>query len=613
MESNYKNHYKAIGFVEEILGLEVNHARVRVLGLYDEQEKFKKVSDLQASQIIQSEGMVFWRDYHKYNNEIKLGDFITFSCQYSEGETRADKYYVVRPVKKHKIKIYQGDSSIIKDEKIFNFCELNKEFGDKDIDGNFYILIDNNLYGMIRINNRNEVESQSGKTINAWYNIENEILSYNGKSAIVSDSLRYRDEELDFMDNRQLVEWLKERVKELNGDFFKKLEVLNWRGEFRAIFEKLNQSSVEIDRMRIKKISKFLNNWDLTIEEVNFLANTNKTFAEDFRSAIEKHKELLKQNYEFELEALKEQIVLEKKHGDTHQQELKSEIENLMNHLAQLKDQESTILKGLEHIQNNKSRLITEFQFLLDIKKDSTYLDNREVKGFVIEEIACPYNEDFIINNKSDFVKRLKCNLHNANIDKKIARRYIDLFLLYDCILLPNPSYAIPLVEAIGNTKFIFQQAEANWITFEQLWINGLNDLWASCFRNPNTVHIFILEDINLASIECYGRPLMDVMRGIRKQIPYGKMPKPKNLKILGTVLPHNSPRIGLPIFEETYKNWGCIGFGAPLFAADSEIPPHIDGYVTADSLENMKIANDIDLEELRSDIAREFELVVSL
>jgi len=614
MELNNHLNFKAIGCVDELLGPESSFARVKVLAIYEQNGTIRKLLDVDAHREIPSEGFAIWRNYFKYKEEISLGDFITFTCQLDETETRSDKYYVTPIIKKHKIKIYHGHSIIIKDDRSFNFTELNKAFANKSIEGDFSILVDGQLFGIMRFNNRNLIESKSGKTIGAWYNITDEIVSHNGKSSLIKDKLRDKDDELDFMDNKQLVDWFRDKIKELNIDLFKSMGNA-WGDRLRLVFNELEASSNSIDVTRISKLSKYFNTWELSIEDVNFFSKSNPSFGAAFQEAVEKHKEQFKVVYQEELTALQAVILAEKEQYEIDRSEMTMKIADKSDQLLKLKEEVTDLEAQIVHIQDNKVRLLNDFKLLLEITANGVANPNTEShnQGFWVEQIYRSPNDGGSINDVDVFVKRLKYYLFEAGFSVSLAKHYANVFIGYDCILLPDLAIVLPLLKAVGNTRYIIQQAEANWIRFEQLWANGLETLWKSCFSHPDIIHVFIIEDINMASVECYARPLFDVMRGLREYIPYGNLPKPNNLKIFGTVLHHKSIKIGLPMYEQTYIGWGCAGFDRNKSTILSSSPIYEDGYIDVLSIEAFIKQVAIDKEELLIDVNKELECAFSL
>jgi hypothetical protein len=73
--------------------------------------------------------------------------------------------------------------------------------------------------------------------------------------------------------------------------------------------------------------------------------------------------------------------------------------------------------------------------------------------------------------------------------------------------------------------------------------------------------------------MECYGRPLLDLLNNIRKKLPGMSAQNqlfPDNLWIFGIPLTVSNDDFGLPLIKSTYRNWCSFPKGeAPEFEFD--------------------------------------------
>jgi hypothetical protein len=144
----------------------------------------------------------------------------------------------------------------------------------------------------------------------------------------------------------------------------------------------------------------------------------------------------------------------------------------------------------------------------------------------------------------------------------------------YKCLL----SVAVEPLQQIAiltnNAKVILQQVEPDWLKYDSLYENGLKLSWESAQANPDIIHFFILEDINLASPECYAKPLNDVIAGIRKTLPGISGTFPPNLWIFGVPLVVDSGQdFGLPLLKISFKHWGALPDKKEEWAFNQENP----------------------------------------
>jgi hypothetical protein len=120
-----------------------------------------------------------------------------------------------------------------------------------------------------------------------------------------------------------------------------------------------------------------------------------------------------------------------------------------------------------------------------------------------------------------------------------------------------------------NNCRIIIQQVEADWLKFERLYYNSLQYVWETAHQEPSVIHFLVLEDINLAGIECYGKPLLDMLDGVRLKLPGCETAWPENLWIIASFLPADGERaIGLPLSQTTFRQWGYIPFESAIHMA---------------------------------------------
>ncbi|RYZ35943.1 MAG: hypothetical protein EOP49_33050 [Sphingobacteriales bacterium] len=108
---------------------------------------------------------------------------------------------------------------------------------------------------------------------------------------------------------------------------------------------------------------------------------------------------------------------------------------------------------------------------------------------------------------------------------------------------------------------------------------NKLKQIWASADQHKTMFHFFVLQDINMASFECYGRPLLDLVSEVREELPGQQTNWPENLWIFGMPLSRVlGDEFGLPLLRTTFKHWGYLPVAEPLtvnrkLATDKVLP----------------------------------------
>ena len=102
----------------------------------------------------------------------------------------------------------------------------------------------------------------------------------------------------------------------------------------------------------------------------------------------------------------------------------------------------------------------------------------------------------------------------------------------------------------------MIQNAEADWLKYSFLQENGFNLICKSAVENPEKLHFFVLQDFNIASFECYGKPIVDISNGIRSKIPGTQNIWPNNLFFILIAVDSNIDNFGFPINKTTFRNW---------------------------------------------------------
>ena len=103
------------------------------------------------------------------------------------------------------------------------------------------------------------------------------------------------------------------------------------------------------------------------------------------------------------------------------------------------------------------------------------------------------------------------------------------------------------------------QQVEPDWLKFDNFYENGLKQIWQQAYSYPDKLHFIILEDLNMSSIECYGKPLNDLLGKTRKVLPGLGTTFPKNLWVFGIPIILSTHTFGLPLVKDTFLNWGAF------------------------------------------------------
>ena len=84
----------------------------------------------------------------------------------------------------------------------------------------------------------------------------------------------------------------------------------------------------------------------------------------------------------------------------------------------------------------------------------------------------------------------------------------------YKAILVPDNRIIHSIIKATGRCKYSIQYVTPEWRSFSNVWNNGLNTMIHSCISNPDIIHYYILENINMSYLPCYLQPIVDISMG---------------------------------------------------------------------------------------------------
>ena len=178
-----------------------------------------------------------------------------------------------------------------------------------------------------------------------------------------------------------------------------------------------------------------------------------------------------------------------------------------------------------DHIVENRERLIE------DIRVQSLFNSNAAIEKLITYHDYYEKRDQPDYATIDDFVAVYQKSIETDSVNvTKYPRNIVYQFKDFRCFLSNAIEPILHLSKLCGNVRVFIQQVEPDWLKFEKLYENGLKQIWNSAHNDPNTLHFFILEDINLASIECYGKPVLDLISNIRSIIPGLKTGWPDNL-----------------------------------------------------------------------------------
>jgi archaellum component FlaC len=581
--------------------------QIKALALIDENKKISKKLDEEGSlECFPPSGYVFAPSLLSGDDNLGVGDSVIFRFEENK-QKKNDEHdsFIISPntLSKKGYMIHPIANDFIEAENYLKINELQHllELSENIL---FFLGTSDSVIGEFKVN-MGEIRPKVGKEAKVWRISDCNIIEWEDALFlydIPGSEIGYTY--IDCMDSKQLSEWFREQLKKIDPAFIKQLDdTTKWREELPKKFDDIDAHIKELNKTRLKRIMTILENIEFTRGEIEVLSNNFPDFKKVYETKIEYFKEEYRNEFKREFEERRKKQNQEISDKQKEIQKLENDISKRKKELKKLDDLTTEHKETLNHLETNKERLLKDFSILQSVTNPNAIqpaTSSNSVLSYVIEEEK-PLGTHF--EKKEDFLERLKYFLNRYKVKEEISKRLLNVAASFHCFVVPEVSFAIAFAEAVGNTKYIIRQVEPDWLHFKNFWENGLGVLWDSSHKEPDTLHLLVLEDINLASPECWGRPLFDILAGLRKKIPYGKTSWPSNLKIAATWLPSDNPKIGLPLYKRTFSHWGAVILND--FRSKQTGSFNLkEGYIMPQQLDEWK-PDELEIDHLRDDISK--------
>ncbi|MCB9231087.1 MAG: hypothetical protein H6581_05470 [Bacteroidia bacterium] len=553
-----ENKEKVWGIVAEKKGN--NSARIKIFAR--EEKGFRVDFDIKES--FPPYGYVFANSFFEAFPSFLIGTIIqfyaipNFGVEQGEGrdEWKLDPNLNPKP-KPTGFRVFETQSNPWKTEGVLDLGVLEKENFLSEIP--FLIFHNEQFIGPLKSEN-GKIFPTFKKEVKIWKSDSQLIYSWSDNQFILEEPKTPPIGIADSMDGPQLQKWFLEKVKPLASNWIKELDSkTNWRIELSGLLE---NNADQLFNIRLKRI---INTFDTLELDKNSLIELSKG-SQEFQAIFERTLLSMQKDFKAEIQSA---IDAEKENLKTIERSIQAQKDTLEKIEQEIISQKT----DLKYIEQNRARLIQDFKLFTEINS-GVILPNIESAGQKIQLSSIEIGEKPYSSSKQ-FFQEFQFHLQKLGIsNKRIERQILGLLSNFRCIFIPDTRVGVALARAIGKTKFIIQQVEPDWIKFEFCWRNGLSDILDSCLNFPNQIHLLIIQDINLASPECWARPLLDMNLGIRDFFPNSKYNWPSNLWILCTKQPAQEPEnIGLPLFGRTFEGWAGLAYSLePAKEVDSSI-----------------------------------------
>jgi len=300
---------KVIGKIDKELG--DKNARIKIIALLSEKEQLIRLSEDEIKTMFPPNGYIFEPGFF-YNYKYNLDDFISFRV---EENNRAS-------IGQDKFKLRYGSPDLnsfgINAREINGFkkndlaTNLNSiSLGDKT-DGSFYGITDKYIVGKLRCKN-GKVEPALHHRIQIWVLEDDNLIRVDGKYRLIKEP-KGESIILDCMDEKQLFEWFRNLLKQIQPDYVDLLDKnRSWRTELPNLFSVTDKEKLEADKIRLKRIEEKFDLLELSRNDIKTLVDSSENLKVVFEKCLNNQKDEFKENYADELSQYKSEIEQQKK------------------------------------------------------------------------------------------------------------------------------------------------------------------------------------------------------------------------------------------------------------------------------------------------------------
>ena len=421
----------------------------------------------------------------------------------------------------------------------------------------------------------------------------------------------YKDNiEIDCSTHKQLITWLKDKFAEKISDSRnKKLEDIN--NIFNDL-KKVDTSALQQDMTyfnralsNIKLIDNYID-WeeDKYKQLAHELTSNSTEFNKAIAAFVAKKQEEALQQANFKIDEYTELTAEAKKEYEESRSKLEAAIKNLEDKKELAQQNLDATQKQLNLLENNKQGILDTIKLQLDlglIGNGGNSKDQYNEKISYYQSIGTCISDNindigiaesmfysFVRNNTPKVYQSFRDNLSENN----------NTLLYKRAMFIPSPSWAYLYANALGKSRLLCLSVEHDWLHFKDFANHGLTTIWKDAHENPDWNYVLLLEGINITTVECGLRPLLDVIDHLRPTLADTGLPMPKNLKIFATVLSQQS-EMGTALRAERFKNWGAVG--------NPEEQLHVDfsnleskNYLPPEVISKLKCTQPINAEETK-------------
>jgi hypothetical protein len=251
--------------------------------------------------------------------------------------------------------------------------------------------------------------------------------------------------------------------------------------------------------------------------------------------------------------------------------------------LAQAERDESSIRAAADYLVESRERLIRDFYTFHELIEHARASGDISANGRhpVVAELVqvSPAAGTSVapdgpaIDDQGIFLQRLAPTMASwgAEATPLQAKKLHAALLSCRWVSVPCPSWGVAYAEAMGaHARHWIVTAEPTWLAFSDAWRGELETFWREAVENRNVLYLLNFADADRALVQCWARPLLDIVSGVRALLPSG-LRWPENLRVISCP---SADEAVLHVPNWVVAHWAGIEAASGGSRPDGPIPP---------------------------------------
>ena len=255
---------------------------------------------------------------------------------------------------------------------------------------------------------------------------------------------------------------------------------------------------------------------------------------------------------------------------------------------AKVEQDESSIRIAADYLVESRERIIHDFSAFHGLIENARARGNGMANGHdpaVAKVLEAPTPERTGVEPQGPLIDDSDIFLDDrltpalaawgAEATRLQAKRLHAALLVCQWVAAPCPSWGVAYAEAIGaSARHQIVAVEPTWLAFSDAWGGEVEAFWSEADERCDALHLLIFADADRALVQCWARPLLDIVSGLRRALPSG-LRWPKNLRVISCP---SADEAALPVPDWVVAHWAGVKATSGGTCPEGPIAP---GHVT--------------------------------